>query len=158
MNSEINRNVHTTEEQTSSVNRLIGEIATMLANAINKENDANGVAAGYRAILFCLAGEDNISQLEISKRVGIKPPTTSVALTKMEAEGYVIRENTREDMRKMIVKLTEKGRETVDNMLAIFTEFDRMVASVLTKEELDTLKELLFIVKKRVSAMKTNTD
>ncbi len=158
MNAEKKENITFSAEQTSSVNRLIGEIAVLLANAINKENDAKGVAAGYRAILFCLAHEDGISQFEISKRVGIKPPTASVALAKMEAEGYVVRISPKEDQRKMIVKLTEKGRDAVDGILAIFTECDRIVASVLTEDELSTLMNLLAVVKERVSALKKDTD
>lgn len=138
----------------ASVNKLIGEIATLLANAINKENDAKGVAVGYRAILFCLAQNDGITQLEISKRVGIKPPTTSVALSKMEAEGYVTRRTAKDDLRKILVTLTPKGRDIVNGMLDVFFEFDKIIAKVLTAEELDTLKNLLTIVKKRVSIIK----
>ncbi len=134
----------------TSVNKLIGEIAVILANSINKENDANGVAQGYRAILFSLAESDGITQYEISKRVGIKPPTTSVALGKMESEGYVERVTSKDDLRKTIVTLTPKGREVVDNMLAVFTDCDRVIAKVLTEDELATLKNLLTIVKERV--------
>lgn len=134
----------------TSVNKLIGEIAVILANSINKENDANGVAQGYRAILFSLAESDGITQYEISKRVGIKPPTTSVALGKMESEGYVERQTSKDDLRKTIVTLTPKGREVVDNMLAVFTDCDRVIAKVLTEDELATLKNLLTIVKERV--------
>ena len=137
-----------------SVNILIGEIATLLANAVNKENDANGVAVGFRAILFCLAQKDGITQLEIARKVGIKPPTASVTLVKMETEGYITREAPKNDLRKIIVRLTDKGRETVNNMLEVFFECDRVIASVLTKNELSTLTDLLQRVKDRVYAEK----
>lgn len=137
-------------ENGTSVNKLIGEIAILLANAINKENDAQGVSQGYRAILFNLAESDGVTQFEISRRVGIKPPTVSVALAKMEAEGYVVRKTANDDLRKILVTLTPKGREVVNNMLAVFTDCDKVIAKVLTDTELETLKNLLTIVKERV--------
>ena len=137
-------------EKGISVNKLIGEIALLLANAINRENDANGIAQGYRAILFNLAENDGVTQFEISKRVGVKPPTTSVALSKMESEGYIVRTVNKDDLRKSVVSLTPRGREVVDNMLAVFTDCDKAIASVLTEDELQTLADLLTVVKERI--------
>lgn len=137
-------------EKGISVNKLIGEIALLLANAISRENDANGIAQGYRAILFNLAENDGVTQFEISKRVGVKPPTTSVALSKMESEGYIVRTVNKDDLRKSVVCLTPRGREVVDNMLAVFTDCDKAIASVLTEDELQTLADLLTVVKERI--------
>ena len=137
-------------EKGISVNKLIGEIALLLANAISRENDANGIAQGYRAILFSLAENDGVTQFEISKRVGVKPPTTSVALSKMESEGYIVRTVNKDDLRKSVVSLTPRGREVVDNMLAVFTDCDKAIASVLTEDELQTLADLRTVVKERI--------
>lgn len=150
MNNGSSQSLCNLSDSDRSVNKLIGEIAILLANAINKENDAQGVSQGYRAILFSLAESDGVTQFEISKRVGIKPPTASVALSKMESEGYVTRTTAKDDLRKTIVTLTPKGRGTVDNMLAVFTDCDRVIANVLTETELETLANLLTIVKERV--------
>ena len=145
-------------EKGISVNKLIGEIALLLANAISRENDANGIAQGYRAILFNLAENDGVTQFEISKRVGVKPPTTSVALSKMESEGYIVRTVNKDDLRKSVVSLTPRGREVVDNMLAVFTDCDKAIASVLTEDELQTLADLLTVVKERIYKDKEEND
>ena len=158
VNESKNNSIGVSPENCVSVNKLIGDIAILLAHAINRENDANGIAQGYRAILFCLADSEGITQYEISKRVGIKPPTTSVALSKMEAEGYVTRETSKDDLRKTIVRLTPKGRELADNMLAVFFDFDKVIAGTLTQKELGTLTELLKVVKERIENGKTDDE
>ena len=150
MNNSDERSCCVYTEGDFSINKLIGEIAILLANAISKENDSKGVAQGYRAILFSLAESDGVTQLEIAKRVGIKPPTVSIALAKMESEGYVLRTHLKGDLRKSVVTLTDKGRAVVDDMLGVFFDCDKSIAKVLTDEELATLKNLLIVVKERI--------
>ena len=133
-----------------SVNMVIGDIALVLAEAINRENDAGGIPNGYRAILFHLAGNNGISQLELARLVGIKPPTVSVSLQKMEADGFVTRKTDSDDQRRTIVSLTEKGRETAMAMFAVFSKYDAMLDGALSEEETEQLRTLLLKVRERV--------
>ncbi|MDO4312630.1 MAG: MarR family transcriptional regulator [Eubacteriales bacterium] len=65
-------------------------------------------------ILFILSHERVLSQRELAERIGVKPPSMTVALQKMEKMGYVIRENDKDDMRIIRIALTEKGEHCVE--------------------------------------------
>ena len=143
-----------------SVNTVIGDIALILAEAINRENNAGGIPNGYRAILFYLAQNNGISQLELARLVGIKPPTVSVSLQKMESDGFVTRKTDPDDQRRTIVYLTEKGNKAAMAMFAVFSKYDAMLDGVLTEEESELLRTLLLKVRERAlehDSDKTNT-
>lgn len=57
-----------------------------------------------------LCDEDGLSQRELSERNGLMENTTLVALNLMEERGWVRRQRDKEDKRRLLVYLTEKGR------------------------------------------------
>lgn len=64
-----------------------------------------------RQIMRVLAHEDGCSQLDLVHRTHLKPPTVSICLKRLEAEGLVCRRNDEMDLRVCRVYLTERGAE-----------------------------------------------
>ena len=64
---------------------------------------------GQAGILFTLSHRGNLTQRELAARIGITPPSMTVALRKMEEKGYVIKQPDELDQRKIRIHLTEKG-------------------------------------------------
>lgn len=62
-----------------------------------------------RFILFTLGVNDGITQNDIVRATHLKGSTISVALNKLEKDGYVVRQNDSYDQRQIRVYLTEKG-------------------------------------------------
>lgn len=133
-----------------TIHMLIGEISKITKCALHKESEAVGLPQGYRAIIFHLAHNDGITQLELSRLTHLKPPTISVSLQKMESEGLVSRRADADDLRKTIVTLTEKGREIVSRIEDVFKSHDKAITDSLTPEETQTLKTLLIKVRESV--------
>ncbi len=104
-----------------------------------------GMFNGYPHMLFYLTREPGLTQCELSKRMGVSPPTLSVSVRRMEAAGLVRREPDENDARRTRLYLTEegvemdrrcrKGREfLIDTLYADFTEEDvRELSSLLTR-------------------------
>lgn len=71
---------------------------------------------GQGRILALLKMRDGVSIKDLSYLLGVGTSTLSELLTKLEKNGYITREQSNDDKRIMIVKLTEKGRakEQVD--------------------------------------------
>lgn len=134
-----------------SVHMLIGDIARHTGKALSDESDSLGIAIGYRAILFNLGINDGITQLELSRLTGLKPPTVSVSLQKMEAEGLVTRIDDKDDLRKTIVSLTDKGRDLCQKVGSVLIECETVVTEALDTDELETLKSLLLKIRKNIS-------
>lgn len=96
-----------------------------------------------RAILRVLSQKTGICQLDLSKATHLKPPTISVALQKMEAEGLVTRIIDDVDMRATRVYLTEKGNALNDQIRDRLVNADMIALSGLTEEEQKTLMGIL---------------
>jgi MarR family transcriptional regulator, organic hydroperoxide resistance regulator len=69
---------------------------------------ANGLHPGQDLLLSALWSEDGITQAELVTRLGIRSPTVSKALTRLERTGYVRREI--DEKRSRRVFLTPAGR------------------------------------------------
>lgn len=133
------------EEMT--IHMLIGEISKITKDAIRQKSDAEGLPQGFRNIIFHLAHNDGVTQLELARLTHLKPPTVSVSLQKMENEGLVNRVADSDDLRKTIVTLTDKGRNIVSGITQVFKNHDKAITDSLTKEEAETLKTLLLKVR-----------
>ena len=122
---------------------LINEISRLFHNHMRAENERIGLQEGFRHLLFQLAREDNLSQLEITKRAHLKPPTVSVSLRKMERAGLVTRANDPFDQRLTRVCLTDKGRELDRQERESIRQAEHMFAEGLSDEEQQVLRKLL---------------
>ncbi len=134
-----------------SIQVLIGEIAKFTCNALSTKSDALGVAVGFRSILFFLGIDDGVTQLELSRLTGLKPPTVSVSLQKMENEGLVARIDDKDDLRKTIVTLTDKGRDICDRISEVYIGCNRAVTEALDEKEQEALRSLLVKICKNIS-------
>ena len=94
-------------------------------------------------IVFFLAHNDGITQLDLVKFTRLKAPTISLTLQKMELEGLVERRTSEDDARKTLVYLTEKGYEYDQKMIDLIKNEERKVLPALTIEENEQLEKLL---------------
>lgn len=102
-------------------------------------------------ILMELAKRDGRTQLDLANATGLKAPTTSVSLQKLEREGYVTRKPDEYDLRATRVYLTEKGREIDERIRRAIGEEEERAGSGMTEEERETLIRLLLRIKSNLS-------
>nr|WP_228508086.1 MarR family transcriptional regulator [Herbiconiux sp. VKM Ac-1786] len=69
-----------------------------------------GLAPGQESVLMLLWESEPRTQSEITRALGVEPPTAAKALARMEAAGFLERTRSSADARVMLVTLTEKGR------------------------------------------------
>jgi MarR family transcriptional regulator, organic hydroperoxide resistance regulator len=79
--------------------------------------DRRKIPIAHWYYLRVLAERGELNQLELSKRVGIASTTAVPALDNMEKRGLVKRVRDPLDRRKYFVRLTDKGRAIVDELL-----------------------------------------
>ncbi len=133
---------------------LIGRIATVHGCKLNLRDAAQITQHNScRLILMSLAHEENVTQLQISQSTGLKPPTVSVAIKKLESEGYVVRTTDEDDMRAVRVSLSDKGRELEREAYALLDRIDAAMMAGFTDEETETLRRLLLRIKHNLDDM-----
>ena len=77
------------------------------------------------------------SQRELAAKLDITPAAVTVALKKLENDGYIER-TLGQDTRYNEIKITEKGRELLDKTHELFLRVDSAMLEGFSAEELDS--------------------
>lgn len=121
---------------------VINDVSKLFHDTMRENADPN-VQGSYRSLLFHLAHEDGRTQLELSRLTHLKPPTVSITIRKMEADGYVTRVSDEDDMRQVRVYLTEKGRNYDKTVKEHLNTVEQKAMKDITAEEAETVIRIL---------------
>lgn len=122
---------------------IVNELSKIFNDETRKTMEELGVPSAYKNILFHLHHANGVSQLELAKRTRLKPPTISLTLKKMEEDGYIIREASKEDLRVYNVFLTVKGANVHVKNKEKIDSIDQSIMKGISEEEKAILIDLL---------------
>ena len=132
---------------------LINEIGRLMGEKIREKGDDNPIGQkSGRLLMMELSRKDGRTQLDLVKATHLKAPTISVALQKLEHDGYVVRTPDEYDMRAMRVFLTDKGRALDNKLKKRIAEEEAAATSVLTEAECEMLTALLKKIRSNILA------
>lgn len=139
---------------------LIGMIARMHRNLMRNTEPVGSIMSqnSCRILMRTLVHGDGISQLELARRTGLKPPTVSVALGRMEREGYISRSVAEHDGREVRVCLTDAGRKLEESTKARLREADAVAMRDVTPEEAETLRQILLKIRRSLAENENTID
>lgn len=127
----------------SSVFVLLFQIMQLAKYQAVSRMDELRLKPSQAAILFSLHCKGRMSQKELAKMIGITPPSMTVALRKMEEQGYVLRETDHNDQRIIRIQLAPKGIECVEGVKCVLKEMEELTLQGLSEEELLFMRRLL---------------
>lgn len=106
--------------------------------------DKLGITYPQYLVLMILWEEDGMAVNDIAKKLILNTNTITPLLKRMEQQGIIRRKRSRQDERKVIVQLTEKGREMQEEASLIPQQLaSRLVEGELRLDDLVRLKESL---------------
>jgi DNA-binding MarR family transcriptional regulator len=73
----------------------------------------HGFYAGQDAVMLQLAHEDGLSPSILAKRLGVRPPTITKTISRLQTQGFVKKEGSVTDQRQAHIFLTETGNEAI---------------------------------------------
>jgi len=91
------------------ITRAARSMRTFLTNSLS----ASGIYAGQDAVILALAGKDSMTAGAIATELGVKPPTMTRTLSRMEAQGFIRKLPGETDGRQMRATLTPAGQRHV---------------------------------------------
>jgi len=94
-------------------------------------------------VLNCIWKENATSPKQIAELLMLENSTVSGVLERMEKKMLIVRNISKEDRRYIQVELTELGKRLEDDVIKEVEAFNREVLSTISKQEEDTLKDLL---------------
>lgn len=101
-----------------------------------------GKGSQTRALIL-LQEAGNMTQRELTERMGIKPGSASELIKKLENAGHIKRQTSRTDHRTADIVLTEAGRMQAEEAARQRRYRHREMFSCLSGEEKETLLKLL---------------
>lgn len=93
----------------------------------------HGLYAGQDAVLLKLAEENdqtpNMTPGILAQRLGVRPPTITKTISRLQAQGFVAKRASESDQRQTYVFLTDRGHEVI-----------RVIEKLVRKTEKDCLR------------------
>jgi DNA-binding MarR family transcriptional regulator len=139
-------------DPTNSIGYLTRIAFRAFSRSLEIRTAPHGVSSGQWRFLRVLWREDGLTQRELSARVGMREPTTVIALKSLERSGFVTRRKSVEDRRKAHVFLTPEARALEAVLLPAVSEVNAIALAGLTPTEVKVLRKALTQVGRNLAA------
>ena len=84
-----------------------------------------------------------LPEQELAKHIGVKPPSITVMLKKLEAEAYIEKKQDENDQRIMRIFLTEKGKNIAAKMETVMEQLEQEAFANMNEQEVMLFRRLL---------------
>ncbi len=127
----------------NSIGYLARIVFRCFSRQLERSTLKHNVSAGQWRFLRQLWREDGITQRELSERVGMREPTTVVALKGLEKAGLITRKKSDRDRRKIYIFLTEHAKELELVLAPMNAEIHEVATRGMTDHEVEMLQTLM---------------
>ncbi|MBQ5747006.1 MAG: MarR family transcriptional regulator [Clostridia bacterium] len=126
----------------------LGRLILRTANILKRSADENLVNENMtveqlQVLKMINEKGGSVLQKDIEKEFGVRRSTTTSAMQILEKKGYIERFSSPDDSRAKTVVLTDAGKEKNKRLISFIKNRDEKFFGVLTKEEENTLTELI---------------
>ena len=101
-----------------------------------------GLSVADWRVMVHTAKEGSVSVREIHRTVNLEKPRVSRSVAKLEALGYLGKQIDPKDKRLVVISLTARGQEVLDDILPKAQAFERDLINALSPGSLEDLAEI----------------
>jgi DNA-binding MarR family transcriptional regulator len=123
-----------------SVAAELRPVLLRLARELRKETEQVGVTARQTTLLWLVKRSPGLSLAELAAEEGISPPAMSGHVDRLERVGLLERERSRDDRRRVGLRLTEEGERLMRRVRARRTTWLADRLRTLDPSELDAIE------------------
>ncbi len=126
---------------------LMHDVARLMRTAFDRRVKALGLTRSQWWVLNHLYRNDGVTQAELADTLEIERPTLGRLLDRLEAKGWVRREEDPRDRRAKRVRLTSEVEPVMKSMRAVAAEVRRDAVAGLSPEQLQAFVDALLAIK-----------
>jgi DNA-binding MarR family transcriptional regulator len=104
---------------------------------------AHGFYAGQDQIMLSLSGEDGQTPGQLALRLGVRPPTITKTINRLQAQGFLEKRASEDDARQAHIYLTDPGRDAIRAIEKSVRKTEKQALKGLDKKDQKTLSKLL---------------
>ncbi|HEV7249108.1 MAG TPA: MarR family transcriptional regulator [Shinella sp.] len=117
--------------------------ARSMRTVLSRNLLATGLYAGQDGVILALSEKGGLTAGALATRLGVKAPTMTRTIGRLEAQGFVERRPDEADGRLTVVHLTESGRATVETITEAGRLSEEQAAEGLSEKDVRQLLKLL---------------
>jgi len=135
----------------------IRQVGGRISERILKKHDVELNSAQGR-IMFALWQKDGVSINELAKKTQLKKSTLTSMLDRLERMGYIRRQRSKKDRRKILIKRTEKDRTMEKKYVEVSEEMTRLFYKGFSKSEIDPFEKDLERILNNLTEFEANAN
>ena len=112
---------------------------------------AHGFYAGQDQIMLALDREDGQTPGQLASRLGVRPPTITKTINRLQSQGFLEKRASANDGRQANIYLTETGRQAIQDIEKSLRKTEKLAFKGLDKKEQKTLAKLLSRIEANLS-------
>ncbi|AYG67346.1 MULTISPECIES: MarR family winged helix-turn-helix transcriptional regulator [unclassified Rhizobium] len=128
------------------------QAARSMRTVMTRSLTASGLYAGQDGVILALAANDGLPAGTLAQKLGVKAPTMTRTIGRMEAQGFVERRPDAEDARLTKVYLTETGRNSVSEIESSAATCDELATRGFSEKEIRSLVRFLKTIESNLQA------
>lgn len=102
-----------------------------------------GLYAGQERVIEALANVEGMTPGALARALGVRPPTITKTISRLEEQGFVARAASASDGRQVTVMLTEAGYDVLGAMGKAVAKAEKQALRGLKKKERKQLEKIL---------------
>lgn len=128
------------------------QAARSMRTVMTRNLTASGLYAGQDGVILALSASDGLPAGSLAQKLGVKAPTMTRTIGRMEAQGFVERRPDAEDARLTKVYLTETGRNSVSEIESSAASCDELATRGFSEKDIRSLVRLLKAIENNLQA------
>ena len=124
----------------------ITQTARSMRTVLSRSLLDTGLYAGQDGVILMLAEEDGLTPGQLALKLGVKAPTMTRTIGRMEAQGFLERRADGTDGRLTKVHLTDTGLKSVEQIGRSVSDCGALAVKGFSDKEVRTLLKLLCAV------------
>jgi DNA-binding MarR family transcriptional regulator len=137
----------------AKIRQVAGRIFERMLNRYDIEiNSAQG------RIMFALWQQDNVSINEIAQKTQLKKSTLTSMLDRLEKMGYICRQRSKKDRRKILIKRTNKDRNLEKQYVKLSQEHTKLFYRGFSEDQIDRFEKDLKQILNNLMEYESNTN
>ena len=131
------------------------QAARSIRTELSRNLATSGLYAGQDGVIQALAGADGLTPGALAVRLGVKAPTMTRTIHRLEAQGFVERRDDVADGRLTKVYLTPAGEATLSQAGIAAADCSRVATVGFSGKDIRTLVKLLKAVEANIASGRT---
>lgn len=130
---------------------LLQSAARLSRTALASRLNGQGLYPGQDQIMLALAQEDGQTPGQLALRLGVRPPTITKTINRLQSQGFLAKQASEQDGRQAHVFLTENGRDAIKAIEKSVRKTQKIALKGFDKKDQKALAKFLARVEANLS-------